>query len=193
MSIQINKIDNLEDFLKEKRITAKRLVVAISGFGGSGKTTLAHELSQRLNNATVIHADDFITADENGAKPGYLHDWDKFENLCLKNLKELDRTISRIYDWPTNKAIADETILKDVVIVEGSAGLFRDKYLFYFDIKIWMDISQDIATTRRKNRKRQSQSDNHDDLWDNLWSPLEREGFAKERPDMKADILFKRD
>src|SRR6202035_402483 len=40
--------------------THRPFIIGISGFGGSGKTTIAQQLARALDDAQVIHVDDFI-------------------------------------------------------------------------------------------------------------------------------------
>jgi uridine kinase len=192
MSDRICDVAALARRIQTRAADQPRVVAAISGFGGSGKSTLSAQLGALLD-ATVIHVDDFIAADEHGAKENYLHDWDRLEQLTLARLKVDTEVVSRIYDWPTNRQILERSTLGKHVIVEGSAGLISDGYRRYFDLTVWIDVPAHIAHARGKMRDKVEQGVNHDDLWDNVWAPLELDQFAIQRPDLKADLLLRND
>jgi uridine kinase len=189
MSDRVGDVAALARLIQAWAADQPRVVVAISGFGGSGKSTLSARLGALLD-ATVIHVDDFIAADEHGAKENYLHDWEQLEDLTLAHVRTARDVVARIYDWPTNRRILEHVALGAYVIVEGSAGLLRDSYRGYFDLTVWIDVPADIAHARGKIRDKVEQGVNHDELWDNVWAPLELDAFAKQRPDLKADVLL---
>ncbi len=190
MQQQINSIDELIALVKENQQSADRLVIGISGFGGSGKSTLCNKLSSRFPTATVIHVDDFIETNEDGALPGYPHDWNKFEELTLKRLKSGNSVTSKIYDWQTNKLINTKTTVSQLILIDGPATLLQEKYRPYIDLSIWLDVPHEVATARGKKRDKEEQGVDHDELWDTVWAPLEAQGFQDNRPDKQADILF---
>lgn len=183
--------EELAQYIQEKASNTPRFIVAISGFGGSGKSTLSEKLSKILDDSTLIHVDDFIAADENGAKEGHVHDWEKLEKLLFIPAKNNDKIVSRIYDWNSNKQVYEEVTATKYMIIEGSSGLIQDKYLQYFDLSIWLDVPQEIANNRGKKRDIEVYHVDHSELWENVWSPREKTNFIKQRPDKRADILFK--
>jgi uridine kinase len=189
----MKKFSDLNKLAEEIRQRAKKTapyVIAISGFVGSGKSTLSEQLKKLLADATVIHVDDFIAADENGAKEGYLHNWEKLKKLVFERVKTDEEIVSRIYDWPTNKQVLEKLPVTKYMIIEGSAGLIQDKFLAYIDLTIWIDVPHKIANARGKRRDKEEYNVDHDELWDNVWTPREKESFKKQRPDKKADIIF---
>ena len=189
----LRHVDILADFISRTAATQSRYVVAISGFGGSGKSTVSGRLSRRLN-ASIIHVDDFIAADKNGARENFPHDWQKLEDLTLAHLKTENEIVARIYDWQSNRQVLEKTRVGKYVIIEGSAGaLIRDDFRAYFDLTVWIDVPADIAHARGKRRDRVEQGVDHDHLWDEVWSPLENAWFDEHRPDLKVDVLLSND
>src|SRR5437868_4209532 len=45
--------------IKKLKKHEKTFLIAIDGRGGSGKSTMAEDLKQRLENVTIVHLDDF--------------------------------------------------------------------------------------------------------------------------------------
>lgn len=193
MAFKIENVIALSEWIKNEAKNKPRIVIAVSGFGGSGKSTVSNKLSQLLGDAYIVHVDDFIEADDNGAKKGYLHDWQKLEEMLFKDARKATTIVSKTYDWSLNKQVIEEMHPGKYLIIEGSAGLFQEKYIRYFDIKIWLDVTHEVANIRGKKRDSEEYEINHDDLWDNVWSPRESKFFEKQRPDLRADILFKND
>ena len=54
-------INDLESVIKEKAKNHDHFLIALTGFGGAGKSTAAKNLADSLENAVVISLDEFIT------------------------------------------------------------------------------------------------------------------------------------
>jgi len=183
-------VEELANHIKSKSDNTERFVIAISGFGGAGKSTISKKLVDLLCNATLIHTDDFIASDENGALEGYHLDWEKLEGQLIKPSKSVATLTARIYDWPSNKPVFEEVAANQYVIIEGSIWLIQDKFKNSFDLTAWVDVPQDIANARGKKRDNEEYGVDHDKLWDEVWSPREKDSFNKLQPDKNADLLI---
>jgi len=185
--------EELASYIELKAEGCERFVVAISGFGGAGKSTTSEKLSALLGHATLIHTDDFIDSDENGALEGYHLNWKELEAQVIKVAKTADKLTSRIYDWNSNQPVFEEVPTNKYIIIEGSLWLIQDKFRPYFDVTVWVNVPQDIANARGKKRDNEEYGVDHDELWDSVWGPREKDSFNKLRPDKNADILLDND
>lgn len=185
----MKSVEELAQYIQSKASDNKRFVIAISGFGGAGKSTTSEKLSTLLS-ATLIHTDDFIASDQNGAFEGYHLDWKQLEGQAIEVAKTADKLTSRIYDWGSNRPVFEETSVNKFIIFEGSIWLVQDKYKNYFDLMVWVNVPQDIANARGKKRDNEVYGTDHDELWDNVWSPREKDSFDKLRPEKTADLLL---
>ena len=123
-------LDDIENIDKEGRI-----VIAIDGKCGSGKTTLASEIQKQLD-VSIVHADDFTipfemkTPERLSSPGGNLHSErmlaEFFEKLDEKEIKyhPFDYSIGRISD-------RYETVDRDIVVVEGSYSLLPCFWPYY--------------------------------------------------------------
>lgn len=163
-------------------------VIAIDGYGGSGKSTLGKALKQLLPSAMIIETDNFIKYPH---EPNvFEHDWLSIERNVLSRLKNDEKVVTKEYDWNTLSPIKEIQQIKDFVIVEG-ISLLDDRYVDYYDLKIWIDCPYEVALERGKKRDKEEQGTNHDELWDTVWGPGSKRYFQRSRPDLKADVLFK--
>lgn len=163
-------------------------VIAIDGYGGSGKSTLGKTLKQLMPDTMIIETDNFIKYPH---EPNvFEHDWSAIEGNVLSRLKNDHEVVTKEYDWNTLGPKKEVQTIKHFVIVEG-ISLLADKYVGYFDLKIWVDCPYEIALERGKRRDKEEQGTDHDELWDTVWGPGSIRYFQKVRPDLKADILFK--
>lgn len=181
--------EQLSDLIAKKAKSTKPLVVAVDGYGGSGKSSLCKQLKKNLPSVLTIQTDDFIKYPH---KPNvFEHDWVAIENNVLKILQDgATQVTTKTYDWNTLSAAKEMNHVPDVVIVDG-IGLLESKYAKYFDLKIWMDCPYEVALGRGKKRDKEEQGVDHDDLWDNVWGPGSQDYFERARPDLNADVLFK--
>jgi uridine kinase len=182
--------EELANYIQSKADDHERFAVAIAGFGGAGKSTISEKLSTLLGNTTLIHADDFIAADENGALEGYHLDWEKLDGQAIKIAKTATKLTSRIYDWGSNQPVFEEVPVNKYIIFEGSIWLTQYKFKQFFDLVVWVNVPQDIANARGKKRDSEKYGVDHDELWDNVWSPREKASFNELEPSKNADILL---
>lgn len=176
---------------KDKKPLNLPFIIAISGFGGSGKSTLSQELQNELGDAEIISIDAFIvdrlqkrSTDWEG------FDRERFRVQVLEPVIHGEEINYDEYNWKENKIIGKKTIghLPKYLIVEGCSILHPD-LLKYYDFSIWIDYPLDLATQRGLKRD-QEWGANHDDFWLNLWKPNEEDFFNKYHPDKMASYIL---
>ena len=165
--------------------------IAVSGFGGSGKTSFAAQLGQQLR-APVISVDSFIR-DKRLTSYALWEciDYDRLEHEVLVPLLSGNTSIEfGHFDWSTN-AIGSRVTLHDCqrAVVEG-VGLLRPSLLRHFAISIWVGCPIEEAIRRGKKRDREIYKNPQDDSWDGIWRRNDEEFYALYRPDNLADYVF---
>lgn len=183
------------DLLAHVEAIAKKkatIVVAISGFGGAGKSHLADKLRKHfgINENQVIRIDHLYGSNPNG--PGIFDqsDW----GLLGQILKDVQAGKRLCYEGKGYKgeAILCNEELPNVIIVEG-IRLLQPNLMSYFDISVWIDCPQDVALERAKARDRaQGEDEQTIALWDTDWGPKDALYFDTYRPDKLASFLYEK-
>lgn len=176
----------------QKIISAKSAyrptLIAIEGFGGSGKSTIANSLAKILDNTFVISIDDFIVK-EKLTDPS----WDSgvFDRVRLAQqvLAPIAGNQPASYQkliWQTNQ-LSEPVALPDVdyLIIEGISS-YHPNIEKYYDYKIWIDTP--IAIANRRGYARDGSSENAQ-YWE-LWSNNDLAYQQKYHPELTADFVI---
>lgn len=143
----------------------------VDGGSGSGKTTLATALAEKLG-AVLVRLDDLY--------PG----WDGLEEGSAAVGRDV-LGLHRYRRWDWRNGAAAELVAVDPaapLVVEGSGSLSREnRKLATF--AIWIGLEESL----RKERALARDGDAYAPYWDR-WAAQERRFFARERPDLLADI-----
>ena len=168
-------------------------IIAISGFGGSGKSSLAKQLGKELG-ISVIGVDSF---QKKGAfdiqyKLWEIMDYTRLEKeIIIPFINKIE--IINYGNFNANVEAITETIeIKNTgkIIIEG-VGLFRPELLKYFDYKIWVDCPIEVAIERGKKRDMEYGKILTDNLWDGIWRQNDKEYFDTYKPKEAANFLYK--
>jgi uridine kinase len=169
----------------------EHIVVGVSGFGGSGKSTLVRRLVASIPDSARIRGDDFLDPVRSHVPSD---DWDGMERMRLRQ-EVLDPFRAgragefRRYDWSVRALGAPEPIPDARVLIVDAVGLLHPEIADALDISIWVDVDQATAIERGKRRDVEQGSD-HDALWDNAWTPTEVAFVARFNPRENADFLY---
>lgn len=143
----------------------KPVIIGIAGGSGSGKTIIAHEIADRINDDDhiMIMTQDSYYKDNTDLpmserkKINYDHP-DAFDMPLLE--AQLNQLLHRksiempTYDF-TAHTRSDETIHiepADIIILEGILVLFNEEIRNLMDIKVFVDTDDDIRFIRRLER-----------------------------------------
>lgn len=175
------------------------VVVAVSGFGGAGKTTLSNKIKTEFPDSLLLQLDNFMINHGQGEGWAGGYDWQRFEQV-LKYIQAGKNLHYQAYDWRAdalNPNWIDQKLPK-LLVVEG-VRILQPKFLAYFDLTVWIDCDIETATTQGVERDRANWEDKPDqrDLeahlatWQSVWVPKEKEFYDKFHPDKTADLIVK--
>jgi uridine kinase len=154
-------------------------IVAIDGLGGSGKSELATQLARALDNATVVHTDDFARPNARG------WEWERMRATVLKPLSSNEPGRYQRYDWNTDQlAEWHDVPTGGTLIVEGVSSMCEELGE-YWDLAIWVSAPYETRLTRGVQRDGEAMRSQ----WADVWMPEEQEYFDSQRPDRKANVI----
>lgn len=185
------------------------LIVGVSGIEGAGKSTLARDLAQALNDAGVrthvVCIDRFLNPaplrhqGETLADAYYLNTF-RFEDCAAQVLRPAKRDgalcgAMTVIDLETETLEPEPLDVPDlaVLIVEG-VFLFRPPLVDLFDLTIWIEIDFDAALARATQRPddlaRYPDQDAIAARYTSRYFPAQRRHIEQDRPKQRADIVF---
>ena len=138
-------------------------IICVTGGTGAGKTTIANKLKEKINNEAVIISQDSYYKDlshltkEERRKANFDHP-DSIEFTLLKKqllqLKNGKTIETPTYDFTThNRTEAVTTVHpKDIIILEGILLLAVPEIRDLVDIKVFVDVEDDVRLLRRIKR-----------------------------------------
>ena len=122
-----------------------KLVIGIAGGGGSGKTTIAKTVQAALELETLlIHLDDFQLEDQsNGPFNTSPSNGIRYFDFSHPDSVDLPRVLQKISSATAN-----------VIIVEGTFGLYFMELRDLMAVKIFVDADDDLRVLRKIARNR---------------------------------------
>ena len=166
-------------------------VVAISGFGGSGKSTFASMVAE-IFNAPIVCVDRFRI---DRTIQSFTH-WKgmDFERLEEEILIPFYSGMSPVryghWDHTANAIVKEVDVQHSGLLIIEGVGLFRPELAKYLTYKIWMDVPLDVATARGKKRDREVHKNPQDEEWDGSWKRNDEEYFNAYKPKEMADLVI---
>lgn len=145
--------------MSNEHATTRPLVIGIVGGSGSGKTTVAHAIVDAAGGATIIDHDAYyrdlehLTLEERKLV-NFDHPDSLDNDLLVAHLEELvqGRAVEKpTYDFAQHTRATPTVTLhpRHIIIVEGIL-LFTDPRLReLFDIKLFVDVADDVRFIRR--------------------------------------------
>lgn len=154
-------------------------LVGIDGCGGAGKTTFAARLARELNDAPVVHTDDFASFDEP------VEWWPRFLTGVVEPLTRGKPSTFHPYDWVQRRP-SDDTITIPpavLVLVEG-VGATRKAWRDRLAMRIWVDTPR----AERLRRGLDRDGEHMRAFWE--WWMVAEDGYVDtERPWAAADVV----
>lgn len=187
-------LDELIHRILDLSASPKPHIVAISGFGGSGKSTLARQLAAALGNTEIVSIDEFWIPDRDRLSEDWtVFDRDRLLQQVLIPASRAEPIRYQPFDWNQGQ-LGDWRSLNasGYLIIEGISTL-HPNLLPYYQFKIWIDCSLELAQTRGLNRGKTEYNIDETEAWINRWTPNDRAYFNKYRPDLTADFIYAAD
>ncbi|MCM2276915.1 MAG: uridine kinase [Oligoflexia bacterium] len=139
-------------------------LIGIAGGSGSGKTTFAKKVIQRVSDPTValLHQDHYYLPSPPShirvhGEPNFDHpdafDWPLLKDH-LRRLKAGEQVAVPIYDFRTSRRKAETELIGPcrTIIVEGIFALWDAEIRNLFDLKVFLHVEADIRFIRRLHR-----------------------------------------
>lgn len=173
-----------------QNIPKQKVVIAIDGKCGSGKTTLASTLAKEIH-ANVFHMDDYFLRVEQRTKqryrePGGNVDRERFyQEIGTKLHTNLPITYAP-FDCQKMQICDTITVQQtQITIVEGSYAMHPDLRKLY-DFSIFLDISDALQMQRIEMR-----NPDKVEMFQKKWIPLENHYFEAFDVKQHCDLILK--
>ncbi|MCR9203487.1 MAG: uridine kinase [Halobacteriovoraceae bacterium] len=159
-------------------------LIGIAGGSGSGKTTFAKKLINKVETPiTLFHMDSYYLPDQpekhftKSGKPNFDHpeafDWELLRTH-LTQLKRGENIECPVYDFKTSARTGEKEVIEasGVVIFEGIFALFDSEIRDMFNIQVFLHVDSDIRFTRRLNRDVQERGRSLDSIIDQYYETV---------------------
>ena len=171
----------------------EKIIIAIDGMTGSGKTSLAKELSQEYDNIPIIHADDFfllpeLRTEERLNEPGGNIHYERMKKEVIDPLvkgKINDLIIYKPFSCRIQNFDKEKNIkINKINIIEGSYCL-NPYFGKYYDLSVFLKINEKEQIERLTKRAPKMINN-----FINKWIPLEKKYHDAFNLYEKCDIKF---
>jgi uridine kinase len=167
-------------------------LVAIDGAGGSGKTSLAGEVTRQLEDCVVVHVDDFYRPmsdverrrlDADGGYHRYF-DWQRLQAQVLVPLSADRDAHYQAHDWASGDLGAwHEVVAGGLVIVEGVYSA-RPELAPAYDLTVFVDAPREVCLQRLAARGSSAE-------WTPRWRAAEDHYLETTQPIARAGFVVK--
>ena len=167
-----------------------RLLVAIEGGAGSGKSTLG-ALLQRIYDCNLFHADDYFLQPhqrtrERMAEVGGNLDRERLEREILKPLRAGEPVVWQRYDCHTQSLCLPQTPPdKALTIVEGAYSM-HPELAGYYDLSLFLEIDQELQAERIRRRNGPAMAE----MFFSKWLPMEARYFEGMDVKNRCDLIL---
>jgi uridine kinase len=191
VTVEVASIDEVVAAIERAAMGRRRCVVGVSGYGGSGKSTLTRALLERLPDVVRVRGDDFLDPPRVFSRSD---DWSGVERIRLREevldpYRRGQAVVFRRYDWSAGRLGREESLPEARILVVDLIGLLHPELDGCFDLTVWVDTDLETATQRGRARDR-ALGNEHDRVWDEVWAPNERDFERRFRPRETAGLRF---
>lgn len=188
-----------------------KLVLAIDGYAGSGKTTIADYITKQNTDILTIHLDDFIQHWKNRKKmierekdkaKVFEYNWYRYGDLekLVKEFKSGKKKNIKLktYDFDKNNFDPEKifNLSKKVLVIEG-IFLFHPEHEIskMWDKTIYLETDLDKADKRRVAREKKKWGkdylpETHPDNWTKYYKEAYRLYIKEYKPEKNRDLVF---
>ena len=174
--------EELTSTIADRLARQSAVLVALDGRCGSGKTTLAAQLTERFPQSTTVHTDDFYLPPSRRVTG-----WEKIPcaNMDIQRLRDEVVAPARAGQAFSYQAYLPEQCFapQPLVIVEGSYS-HHPSLAPYYDIRIFVTCSPDEQARRLRKREGERYSN-----FVERWIPLEEGYFANYSIEENAEMM----
>lgn len=161
------------------RSRGRTVLIAIDGWGGAGKTTLAHWLADQLS-AAVVCSDDFSRS---GA-PQW--DWSRFAQQVLSPILKGEKALYQRYDWGNDRLAEWHEIEPGGVLIAEGVSISRRELGDPWDLKVWVECPYELRLERGMERDGETMRE----TWVEVWMPEEQRYVSEQQPQERADFVI---
>lgn len=178
------------EFLHKIKAGKKRVIIAIDGRAGSGKTTFAKRVQEALD-CNVFHMDDFflpasLKTEKRLQEPGGNVHYERFYEEVIAPIVKGMPVVYRPYNCQTGELEEEMSFKpKQITVVEGVYSL-HPLFQPFYDFKVFMTVDQEVQLARieRRNGKEMLQD------FVERWIPLEENYFRQLNIEKQCDITI---
>ena len=137
----------LNELLATREKCGATKIIAIDGRAGSGKTTLAADLTLALsleNSVTLVHMDEIYEGWAAALGPSLTATLERL----LEALSRKEPYALPIYDWGKGVFLTSRTIAPTQMLILDGVGSAQAKVREYAAATIWLDIEAEIGLER---------------------------------------------